>query len=466
MAAQLNRLSVFLLVCLLVAMVAASAGAQTISAEANSKQISDERPNADASKPAGKRVFYASHSLMWYVPEPLNELVRSQGIAGHEMSGLQKIGASRTLQHWNLPETQNTAKKALVKGEVDFLVMSPIQLPDEGIENFVKLGLQHNPNMQFFVQFSWGGGDIDNQDFPEGAWNKPAWNKTPDQLAKMNVANIKAGEAQIDALNDSYGNGNQIVFAIPTAQAAVELRSRIFRNEVAGLNEQGELFVDPAHPSPPLEALNIYLHYAVLYRQSPIGLPMLDILKRANQPKWDETLNRTLQEIAWKVATEYPRAGIGSAKITDDVLPFDAPAADEIPSLEFVYTAYVDVGNTLEAGQGTDGRRRVIPITGGTFEGPRIRGKIITGGFDWNLSRSDGATVAEATYFLQTDDGVVIRITNTGVGAPPAGLRFTTPTFEAPQGKYEWLNQSVFVGTLDVEWNREHPIRIRVFRLK
>lgn len=95
----------------------------------------------------------------------------------------------------------------------------------------------------------------------------------------------------------------------------------------------------------------------------------------------------------------------------------------------------------------------------------RPQGEIVPGGADWNLSRRDGATVAEATYFLKADDDVLIRITNTGVGAPPNRLRFTTPIFEAPRGKYKWLNQSVFVATLDVDWNQEHPIRIRVFSL-
>src|SRR5947209_4175190 len=115
--------------------------------------------------PQGKRVFYASHSLMWYVPEALGELAAAGGIKDHKLAGLQKIGASRTLQHWNLPDAQNEAKKALKTGQVDVLVMSPIQFPDEGIENFVKLGLQRNPNMRFVVQLSWGGGDTDNQDF-------------------------------------------------------------------------------------------------------------------------------------------------------------------------------------------------------------------------------------------------------------------------------------------------------------
>lgn len=413
---------------------------------------------------SGYKVFYASHSLMWYVPEPLADMATERGLEGHRLVGLQKLGASRTLQHWQLPADNNLAKKALESGKVDVLVMSPIQFPDEGIENFVKLGLKHKPDMKFLVQLSWGGGDIDNQDFPKGAWTKPDRDKTPEQLAEMNARNVKAGEAQVDAINQKYGKGNDIVFLIPTSQATAELRSRIYRKEVPGLETQDDLFVDPAHPSPPLEALNAYLHYAVLYRQSPVGLPMPQLLKRTGRSEWDEKLNKTLQEIAWKTTQQYPRSGI-EPKQTEDLSQNDAPDPSEVPGLEYIYTAYVGVGRAFDFGEVADGHRRVIPITGGTFSGPQIKGEIIPGGADWNLSRNDGASVVNATYYLRTDDGTTIRISNIGVGAPPTGLRFTTPQFEAPKGKYEWLNQSTFVGTLDVEWSRKHPIKIRVFRV-
>ena len=150
----------------------------------------DKRP-----APKGLRVFFASHSLMWYAPKPLGEMAEAAGIKDHKLIGLQSLGASKTLQHWNLPDNKNQAKKALKTGEVDVFIMSPIPFPDEGIENFVKLGLEHNPNMRFVVQVSWGGGDIDNQDFPKGAFAKVNVEKTPEQLKKLNARNIKAGEA-------------------------------------------------------------------------------------------------------------------------------------------------------------------------------------------------------------------------------------------------------------------------------
>ncbi|WP_233148365.1 DUF3237 domain-containing protein [Rhodopirellula sp. MGV] len=425
--------------------------------------VAQDLPGA---KLKGERVFYASHSLMWYVPEQLAELASAQDIEDHRLIGLQRLGASRTLQHWQQPEDMNEAKKALRQGNVDAFVMSPIQFPDEGIESFVKLGLKHNPQMRFLIQLSWGGGDIDNQDFPKGAWDTPDRNKTPEQLAQMNARNIRAGEAQVDALNDTYGNGEKIAFLIPTSQAASELRSRIYRNELPGLTDQDELFVDPAHPSAPLEALNTYLHFAILYHQSPVGLPAINKLNRADRPQWDAQFVRTLQEIAWEFAQDYSRAGLNGANETKPPSLSDSPNPNEYPDLEFVYAADIQVGEALDFGQVSAGSRSVIPITGGTFQGPDIRGEVIPGGVDWNLSRSDGTTEADATYFLRTDDGVLIRVSNFGVGAPPSGLRFTTPRFVAPQGKYEWLNQSNFIGSLDIDWTRKHPIRLRTFRVR
>lgn len=267
-----------------------------------------------ASPPAGVRVFYASHSLMWYVPEPLVKMAEAAGIKRHKLVGLQSLGASKTVQHWNLPDDKNEAKKALKTGNVDVFVMSPISFPDDGVENYVKLGLEHNPNMRFIIQLSWGGGDIDNQDFPKGAFDNVDKEKTPDQLKGLYERNIKAGEAQAEALNKKYGNGKKIVALVPSAQAMVALRTKIANHEWPGLTKQGELFVDPVHPSAPMEALNTYLHYAVLYGQTPVGLPMPAMLKNAKRDAWDEKFNRSLQELAWETVTNYPESLVTAAK--------------------------------------------------------------------------------------------------------------------------------------------------------
>jgi hypothetical protein len=267
-----------------------------------------------ADPPKGQRVFFASHSGMSFVPDPLGELAESARIKDHKTVGLQKLGASRTLQHWNLPDDKNQAKKALKAGEVDVFVMSPIQFPDEGVENFVKFGLEHNPNMRFLVQITWGGADIDNQDFPTGVFAKVDREKTPDQLKQLYARNIKAAEAQADAINQKYGGGKKVLLLVPSAQALVALRTRIANQEVAGLTKQGELFNDAmSHPSAPLEALNTYLHYAVLYDRNPVGLPMLGLLQRAKRQAWDDKFNRSLQELAWETAANYPYSGVTAA---------------------------------------------------------------------------------------------------------------------------------------------------------
>ena len=158
--------------------------------------------------------------------------------------------------------------------------------------------------------------------------------------------------------------------------------------------------------------------------------------------------------------------GIGAAQA--ETKP-NAPPQAEFPQLEFVYEATVGIAPLEEVGEVSSGHQRIIPITGGSFEGPNIRGKVIAGAADWNLVRNDGVTVVSASYFLRTDDGVYIKIVNQGVnpalapGATSSRPRFTIPSFEAPKGRYDWLNKSVFVGTLAP--GAPGSVRIRVFKL-
>jgi hypothetical protein len=131
------------------------------------------------------------------------------------------------------------------------------------------------------------------------------------------------------------------------------------------------------------------------------------------------------------------------------------------PELEFVYEANARLGTPISIGVTPDGARRIIPIIGGVVEGPLIRGELIGGGADWQLTRSDGVTVVDATYALKTADGVIIQIRNRGLrhGPPeamaalargeevdPSAYYFrSAPEFIAPEGRYEWLNRSIFV---------------------
>ena len=75
---------------------------------------------------------------------------------------------------------------------------------------------------------------------------------------------------------------------------------------------------------------------------------------------------------------------------------------------ELVWEAKVKIASMITVGQSKRGERRVIPITGGTFKGPKIKGEVLPGGEDWQLVRPDGDTELYARYLLKTDDGHVI----------------------------------------------------------
>lgn len=141
----------------------------------------------------------------------------------------------------------------------------------------------------------------------------------------------------------------------------------------------------------------------------------------------------------------------------------------QAPRLEFAFEEIVTLGPAIPVGETPLGKRNIIPITGGTFEGPGIKGTIIAGGWDWQLTRADGCTEVEADYMIRTDDGVVINVINVGALCPPrdgepSAVR-TQPRFEAPIGKYDWLNRAAFIGTLDLARDAGGPaVRIRFYK--
>ncbi len=122
------------------------------------------------------------------------------------------------------------------------------------------------------------------------------------------------------------------------------------------------------------------------------------------------------------------------------ILAADPPAA---PELEFVVELKVTLGSSFSVGKTPQGTRFVIPITGGTFEGPDIKGTIISGGADYQMQNSE-VTDVEAIYCIKTSDGVYIHVRNRGI---TAGSYFTlNPRFEAPSySKYAWLNKAIFI---------------------
>jgi len=76
--------------------------------------------------------------------------------------------------------------------------------------------------------------------------------------------------------------------------------------------------------------------------------------------------------------------------------PASPPAGARVPKFEFVYECNATLSPAVEMGKTVEGQRRIIPITGGTVRGPKIQAELLNGGWDWNLSRNDGAGSVEA----------------------------------------------------------------------
>ena len=139
-----------------------------------------------------------------------------------------------------------------------------------------------------------------------------------------------------------------------------------------------------------------------------------------------------------------------------------------LPQTEFVYEAIAELSPALPLGEGPLGERRMVPITGGNFEGPGLRGKVLAGGADRQLLRKDGTRLLDALYELQTDDGAIITVHNQVMSSTDANgkpYRFSHITLTAPEGKYGWLNRSVYVGTLHSLPPARRAVIIRVYKL-
>jgi feruloyl esterase len=117
------------------------------------------------------------------------------------------------------------------------------------------------------------------------------------------------------------------------------------------------------------------------------------------------------------------------------------------PGWEFLYTVNCTLGQSWPIGDTGFGNRVVIPITGGTFEGPRLKGTVSNLGADWGVTDSKGVFFPDTRYNLRTDDGADIFIRTSGP-AQSNGRIFLRGVFETGHDKYEWLNYVVASGIL------------------
>jgi hypothetical protein len=133
------------------------------------------------------------------------------------------------------------------------------------------------------------------------------------------------------------------------------------------------------------------------------------------------------------------------------------------PSLTRVYRLEATVGEPLDLGDLAQGRRRIVPLTGGTFTGPELNGKLLPGSSaDWQIVLPDATALGDIRYTLQTDEGDLLYVQSRGVRHGSADVlarlargqdvdaseyTFRTSTqIETAAPALEWLNKGVFIG--------------------
>ena len=149
------------------------------------------------------------------------------------------------------------------------------------------------------------------------------------------------------------------------------------------------------------------------------------------------------------------------------------------PGLEFAFRMRLQIGAPLDQGAWDGERRRIMPIAGGTFDGPRFSGTILAGGADWQSVRlTDGVAQIHARYTLRHEDGTLVSVVDRGVrrGPPAVMARLaageavdpslyyfrTTPRFQVQDGPHRWLAENAFVGRGN---RRPDGVELEIFRL-
>jgi hypothetical protein len=133
------------------------------------------------------------------------------------------------------------------------------------------------------------------------------------------------------------------------------------------------------------------------------------------------------------------------------------------PSLTLVYRLEAVLGEPLDLGEVSPGRRRIVPLAGGMFAGPELNGKLLPGtSADWQIVLADGTALGDIRYTLQTDGGALLYVQSRGVrhgssevlerlgrgeDVDASEYTFRTSTqIETASRELDWLNKGVFIG--------------------
>jgi len=140
------------------------------------------------------------------------------------------------------------------------------------------------------------------------------------------------------------------------------------------------------------------------------------------------------------------------------------PAQDDKLQSEFLLDLTLEAQTPHNLGSAGVGRL-IVPVSGGTFAGPRLKGTIVPPGGDWIIQRPDGSRILDVRILLQTDDGQKIYVSWRGIAYVPPGGAFNArilPVFETAAPKYEWLNNVVAVGVYRPDLGK---IVYRIYRI-
>jgi hypothetical protein len=277
----------------------------------------------------GQKYFMATHSFNVFIgpnrrtgaPGPLDRLAAEAGFERHENLGIQMIGGSTPMQHWNQgngDDSQNLAKVALRAGGVDVFTMSPNALmPEEGVDLFGDLMIETNPTGRILVQNSWSAWDGLGTTPSVGGGGAPTFaNADRDEVDVHTIESwiesleqpggyLERTRAQLAGINERAGR--DMAFVVPSSNAVYRLRQEVARGNVPGIERQSELFVDAmGHANTPVVNLVSYVWFATMYRQSPAGMKAL--VDADDPTSADREL--LLQQIAWNAVASEPMSGV------------------------------------------------------------------------------------------------------------------------------------------------------------
>jgi len=289
----------------------------------------------------GQKYVMATHSFNVFIgpqrnregevlaPGPLAALAEEAGKFGHQALAVQMIGGSTPMQHWEQggeDESRNIAKVALRQGGVDVFTMSPNAImPEPGVDLFGDLLIKTNPDARMLVQNSWAAWDGHGMTASVGGGERPSFSNEDHNLATTETITgwldaleepggyLERVRTQLTGINDRAGR--EMAYVVPSSAAIYKLRKAIIDGQVPGLDQQSDIFRDGmGHVDTAGVNLVTYVWFAVMYRESPIGLQALV----DPEDQTSAARERVMQQIAWNAVLAEPMSGVSGVAVTQD----------------------------------------------------------------------------------------------------------------------------------------------------